>query len=37
MEEKYNEVEISTFGKTKWLVSFLHGVPLALLVILLPS
>jgi hypothetical protein len=37
MEEKYNEVVTTTSGKTKWLGSFLHGVPLALLVIFFPS
>jgi hypothetical protein len=37
MEAKYNEVVTSTSGKTKWLVSFLHGVPLASLVIFISS
>jgi hypothetical protein len=37
MEAKYNEDVTSTSGKTKWLVSFIHGVALALLIILLPS
>jgi hypothetical protein len=36
MEAKYNEDVTSTSGKTKWLVSFLHGVPLASLVMPLP-
>jgi hypothetical protein len=33
MEAKYNEDVTFTSGKTKWLVSLLHGFPLASLVI----
>jgi hypothetical protein len=32
MEEKYNKDVTSTSAKTKWLFFFLHGVPLASLV-----